>query len=187
MPQQPTYDFYHDKLRALVYEEISLARRRLLHRRVAEALIKRARTSTERGGLAGLIAYHYRMAGQDAAAAEYFTLAGEHARRIYAERRRARVFESALALGHPDVAALHEAIGDLSTLLGEYRAAMQSYETAAASYKMRRLRVSSASSPTSTAVGVNGSRPRAILKRRSTRLAITARWANGLGYTLPGA
>ncbi len=131
-PYQPRYDFFHEKLRALVYDEISLARRRLLHRRVAEALIKRARSSAERGALAGLIAHHYRMAGQDAAAAEYFTLAGEHARQIYANADALAHFESALALGHPDVAALHEAIGDLRTLLGEYSVALQSYETAAA-------------------------------------------------------
>jgi predicted ATPase/DNA-binding SARP family transcriptional activator len=139
VPQQPTYDFYHDKLRALVYEEISLARRRLLHRRVAEALIKRASTSTERGELAGLIANHYRMAGQDAGAAKYFALAGEHARRIYANADARANFESALALGHPDTATLHEAIGDVCTLLGEYRAATQSYEAAAASYEPEAL------------------------------------------------
>jgi len=132
VPHQPTYDFYHEKLRALVYEEISLARRRLLHRRVAEALIKGAPRSAERGAFAGLIAYHYRMAGQDAAAAEYFTLAGEHARRIYANADALVHFQSALALGHPNAAVLHEAIGDLRTLLGEYSAALQSYETAAA-------------------------------------------------------
>jgi DNA-binding SARP family transcriptional activator len=39
----PTYDFLHEKLRALAYEETSLARRRLLHRRLAEALLTRAR------------------------------------------------------------------------------------------------------------------------------------------------
>jgi predicted ATPase len=131
-PRQPQYDFFHEKLRALVYEEISLARRRLLHRRVAEALIGRARGSAERDALASQVAYHYRMAGQDAAAAEYFTLAGQHARRIYANADALAHFQSALALGHPDAAALHEAIGDLRTLLGEYGAAMQSYETAAA-------------------------------------------------------
>ncbi|HEX9076629.1 MAG TPA: AAA family ATPase, partial [Anaerolineae bacterium] len=35
------YDFSHEKLRNLVYEETSQARRRLLHRRVAESLITR--------------------------------------------------------------------------------------------------------------------------------------------------
>jgi DNA-binding SARP family transcriptional activator len=138
-PQHPTYDFYHDKLRALVYDEISLARRRLLHRRVAEALIKRARTAAERGGLAGLVAYHYRMAGHNAAAAEYFALAGEHARRIYANADARTHFEAALAFGHPNAPALHEALGDVCTLLGEYRAAMQHYETAAASYEPEAL------------------------------------------------
>jgi len=33
-----TYDFSHDKLRTLVYEQTSLPRRRLLHRRAAETL-----------------------------------------------------------------------------------------------------------------------------------------------------
>src|SRR5215207_5517131 len=64
----PAYDFGHEKLRALVYEETSLARRRLLHRRVAEALVRRARRR-EAGPLSGQIAHHYRSAGQDAEAA----------------------------------------------------------------------------------------------------------------------
>src|SRR6185312_9734748 len=37
----PVYDFSHEKLRALVYDETSLARRRLLHRRAAESLSMR--------------------------------------------------------------------------------------------------------------------------------------------------
>jgi predicted ATPase/DNA-binding SARP family transcriptional activator len=138
-PYQPRYDFFHEKLRALVYDQISLARRRLLHRRVAEALIKRTRSSAEGGALAGLIAYHYRMAGQDATAAEYFAQAGEHVRRIYANADALAHFQSALALGHPDAATLHEAVGDVRTLLGEYSAAMQSYETAAALHKPEAL------------------------------------------------
>lgn len=127
-----TYDFSHEKLRTLVYEETSLARRRLLHRRVAEALISRARGRLDLGGLAGQIAHHYRLTGQDSDAAEYFKLAGEHARSLYANAEALVHFRAALALGHPDAAALHEAIGDLHTLLGEYSAALTSYETAAA-------------------------------------------------------
>src|SRR6266566_8496721 len=57
-----TYDFSHEKLRALVYEETSLARRRLLHRRIAETFVARLRTARDAGVLAGQIAYHYRMA-----------------------------------------------------------------------------------------------------------------------------
>jgi predicted ATPase len=127
-----TYDFGHEKLRTLVYEEASLTRRRLLHRRVAEALIGRARGRPDLGALAGQIAYHYRLTGQNSEAADYFKLAGEHARSLYANAEALAHFQAALALGHPDAAALHEAIGDLHTLLGEYNAALTSYETAAA-------------------------------------------------------
>lgn len=131
-PGRLSYDFNHEKLRSLVYEETSLARRRLLHRRVAGALVARARGRREAGPLAGQIAHHYRLAGQEAEAAEYFKLAGEHARSLYANAEALAHFRAALALGHPDAAALHEAIGDLHTLAGDYGAALASYETAAA-------------------------------------------------------
>ncbi len=127
----PAYDFRHEKLRALVYEETSLARRRLLHRRVAEALVRHG-GRRETGSLAGQIAHHYRLAGREAEAATYFKAAGEHARSLYASAEALAQFQSALALGHPEAGALHEAIGDLHTLLGEYAAALTSYETAAA-------------------------------------------------------
>jgi predicted ATPase len=116
------YDFSHEKLRTLVYEQASLARRRLLHRRVAEALISRARGRYDLGPIASQVAHHYRLTGQDTEAAEYFKLAGEHARSLYANAEALTHFQSALALGYPDAAALHEAIGDLHTLLGEYNA-----------------------------------------------------------------
>jgi predicted ATPase/DNA-binding SARP family transcriptional activator len=126
------YDFSHEKLRELVYEDASLARRRLLHRRVAEALVSRARGQRASNPRAGQLARHYRLAGNDATAAEYYKLAGEYSRSLYANAEALAHFDTALALGHPEPAALHEAIGDLHTLLGEYSAALRSYETAAA-------------------------------------------------------
>jgi len=128
----PTYDFDHDKLRTLVYEETSLARKRLLHRRVAAALAGRLR-GREAGPLLGQIARHHRLAGRDAEAAEYSRLAGDQARSLHANSDALAHYEEALALGHPDAAALHEAVGDLRTRLGEYGAALVSYEAAAAS------------------------------------------------------
>jgi DNA-binding SARP family transcriptional activator/Tfp pilus assembly protein PilF len=135
----PAYDFGHEKLRALVYEETSLARRRLLHRRVAEALARRARRRREAGPLAAQISHHYRLAGRDAEAADFSMLAGEHARALYANREALFHFRAALALGHPDAAGLHEAAGDLHTLLGEYAEALASYEAAAAHAEAGRL------------------------------------------------
>jgi predicted ATPase/DNA-binding SARP family transcriptional activator len=128
----PAYDFDHDKLRTLVYEETSLARKRLLHRRAAVALAGQAR-GREADALAGQIARHHRLAGEDDEAARYYRLAGDYARSLHANSDALTHYEEALALGHPDASALHEAIGDLRTRAGEYGAALASYEAAASS------------------------------------------------------
>jgi predicted ATPase/DNA-binding SARP family transcriptional activator len=128
----PSYDFDHDKLRTLVYEETSLARKRLLHRRTATALAGGAR-GREANSLAGQIARHHRLAGQDVEASRYYLLAGDYARGLHANSEALSHYEEALALGHPDAATLHEAIGDLRTRTGEYGAALASYEAAASS------------------------------------------------------
>jgi DNA-binding SARP family transcriptional activator len=128
----PAYDFDHDKLRTLVYEETSLARKRLLHRRAAVALAGQAR-GREADSLAGQIARHHGLAGQDAEAAQYYRLAGDYARSLHANSDALAHYEEALALGESDITALHEAIGDLRTRAGEYGAALASYEAAASS------------------------------------------------------
>ena len=128
----PRYDFTHEKLRALVYEETSLARRRLLHGRVARSLLERARFRHDRDTQSGQIGRHFRLAGQDADAAACFVLAGDHAHSLYANAEALAHYQDALALGHGETRRLHEAIGDMHTLLGAYTAALGSYETAAA-------------------------------------------------------
>lgn len=125
---EPGYDFSHEKLRALVYEEISLARRRLLHRRVAGAL---GRVRSDRGA-AALVARHLRLAGDHEAAARQYRLAAEHAVALLAHANALAHLETALALGHPGAAELHERIGDLQTLMGDYGEALASYQSAAA-------------------------------------------------------
>ena len=125
---EPGYDFTHAKLRALVYEEIGLARRRLLHRRVADAL---ARALPGPEGAAP-VAQHLRLAGDQAGAAQLYRNAGEHAASLLAHADALAHLDAALALGYPDAAALHERIGELRTLVGDYAGALASYESAAA-------------------------------------------------------
>ncbi|MGH2584212.1 MAG: tetratricopeptide repeat protein, partial [Dehalococcoidia bacterium] len=67
-----------------------------------------------------------------AAAAEYFRLAGEHARSLNANVEALVQFQTALAAGHLSSALLHEQIGELLTLTGAYGSALTSYQTAAA-------------------------------------------------------
>jgi len=124
----PGYDFSHQKLRSLVYAETSLARRRLLHRRIGAALSKGA-GAEER---AALVAKHLRLAGDDAAAALHYRVAAEHAARLHAHADALIHLDAALALGDPDAAGAHERIGDLRTLLGDYVGALAAYGTAAA-------------------------------------------------------
>jgi len=132
-PDQLTliYDFSHEKLRNLMYESTSLARRRLLHRRIAEALVASMRRQRRGETRAGKIAYHYRMAGYTQEAAHYYFRAGEYARALYAYNEALDHFRSALASGYPDIARLHEITGDLYTLLGIYNAAITHYNAAA--------------------------------------------------------
>jgi predicted ATPase len=121
-----TYDFRHDQARELVVSELSLARRRLLHARVADAL----ETRSDRAG-AALVAHHLARAGDDAGAAARFAAAGDHARGMFANSEALAHYRSALAHGHPAQAPLHQAIGDLETLAGDYGEALASYERAA--------------------------------------------------------
>jgi DNA-binding SARP family transcriptional activator len=125
----PSYDFSHSLIRQFVYGETSAPRRRLLHGRVAEAL---GRTKRNAEQMARVIAGHYELGGRDQEAAASYELAGDHARSVFAYGEALGHFAAALGLGHPERARLHEAIGDLHTLLGEYRLALTSYETAAA-------------------------------------------------------
>ena len=125
---EPVYDFSHQKLRTLVYEQTGLARRRLLHERAAAALSRR-RPGEES---AALVAHHLRLAGDHAGAAERYRLAAEHAASLHAHADALEHLEAALALGDPDPAGLHERIGDLRTLRGDYGGALASYEIAAA-------------------------------------------------------
>jgi tetratricopeptide (TPR) repeat protein len=131
---EPSYDFSHEKLRALVYAQTGLARRRLLHGRVAAAL-----SGQPGGGSAALVAQHLRLAGEQAKAAEEYRLAAEQAASLHAHADALEHFEAALALGSPDTAALHERIGDLRTLVGDYAGALASYESAAAECELDQL------------------------------------------------
>jgi DNA-binding SARP family transcriptional activator len=123
------YDFTHGRLRDVAYDRLSLARRRLLHARVADALI-RSTVSRSDVGRWSLIAHHEALAGRSSQAGEAHRQAGEAARRVFANAEARGHLEAALALGHPSVAEIHAALGDVLTLLGDYDGALTHLETA---------------------------------------------------------
>jgi tetratricopeptide (TPR) repeat protein len=99
---------------------------------VAEVLIEQARGNRTVNISASTIAQHLQLAGELGHAAEYFRLAGENARSLFAHREAVANFRAALTYGLPQESELHEAIGDSLTMLGDYHAASESYEAAIA-------------------------------------------------------
>ncbi len=125
----PTYEFRFQPLRMLVYREASEARRRLLHRRVADALDEAPHPS--RLGGHAVVAEHRRLAGQQRRAAEAYARAAEASREVAALDEAAAHLRSALALGHPRSAQLNGLLGELETLRGDYPAALRALRSAA--------------------------------------------------------
>ena len=123
-PDDLRLDFTHGRIRDVAYDGLSLARRRLLHARVATALTRSLASTPGGGDRWSLIAQHETLAGRTEAAAEAHRRAGDHARSVFANDEARLHLEAALALGHPATAELHAALGEVLTLLGDYEGAL---------------------------------------------------------------
>ncbi len=77
-----SYDFTHDKLREVAYAEISAPQRRMLHRRIAQALETMPAENLD--SVSGQIASHYERAGMIEQALPYYRRAAAVAQRMYA-------------------------------------------------------------------------------------------------------
>jgi DNA-binding SARP family transcriptional activator/tetratricopeptide (TPR) repeat protein len=126
----PSYGFPYDALRRTAYESATLARRRLLHSRAADILIRRHERdpATTR---AATVADHLQRAGREAEAAQWWWRASEVARELYAHSEAYAHLLRALALGFPQLTG-RIALGDVLVVLGRYREALAEFETAAA-------------------------------------------------------
>lgn len=122
--------FTLDVLETVTYEGTSLIRRRLLHRRAAEAIEARPRARSD-ARLATAVAGHLRNAGSDEAA-EWYRLAGDLARSVFANDEATVSYETAIALDHTDVAGLRLGLGELAMARGDYPTATRELRAAAA-------------------------------------------------------
>jgi tetratricopeptide (TPR) repeat protein len=130
-PQQaPSYGFPYEALRRTVYESATLARRRLLHGRAADVLVRRHERdpATTR---AAAVAGHLQLAGRDEEAAQWWWRAAEVARELYAHAEAHAHLTKALALGYPQLPG-RMALGEVLVALGRYREALAEFESAAA-------------------------------------------------------
>ena len=135
------YDFSHDKLREVAYGELSLTRRRLLHRYTAEAL--EALDAAESEGIHGQIAFHYDRAGHAERAIVHYQRAAEAARSLYAHAEALFSYRRGLELVDelaPSatlerwrrlvVGELCEGLGDIVALQGLHEDARERFERA---------------------------------------------------------
>ena len=93
---KPTYDFSHDKLRAVALEMVSPARRRQLHRAVADAIA--GTLQEDRDAASPQLAAHYDQAGMVAPAIEAYRVAGARAVAVSALDEAVAMLRRALAL-----------------------------------------------------------------------------------------
>lgn len=118
------YDFSHDKIREVVYQDLSAARRKLLHRVVGETLEERGQET------AALLAGHYEAAQLWDKAAAQLQAAAADARELFAVREALGFYDRALqAVIHAEQAgearlpALYEARGETRALAGDFEGA----------------------------------------------------------------
>jgi tetratricopeptide (TPR) repeat protein len=131
------YDFTHDKLREAAYASLSAARRRYLHRRIAQALEAADGASQHR--TIGQIALHYDLAGDTAQAIVGYKQAAVIAQKRFANAEAIRCLRRALELieeteGRTAASTVDiaELLGDLLHFGGEYAQAAMIFERARA-------------------------------------------------------
>lgn len=90
------YDFSHNKIREVVYNNLSLANRRLLHRRIARAM--ETVHAADLDGMSQQIARQYEAAGVRERAIAYYRRAGQVAQGIYANADAIQLYSRALTL-----------------------------------------------------------------------------------------
>ncbi len=100
------YDFSHDKLREVVYRDTGGARRRSLHRNVAEALERHGEGEAHERD--ARLAEHYERAHVWAKALQHLALAAERSHALFAMRDALHWFDRAIALSEAHPEALDE-------------------------------------------------------------------------------
>lgn len=136
------YDFSHDKIREVAYTDLSPARRRWWHRRVAQALETLYRDEPARplpfagqtlDSVSGQVAAHYEQAGLPQQASPYYQRAAEVARRTYTNKAAATYYHKALALlpeskdNAPRRIELYWGLGQVLRVDGQSEAAAEAF------------------------------------------------------------
>lgn len=130
LPDSEDLGFTLDAVQKLAHDSTSLVRRRLLHRRAAEAMAERPRANAD-PRIAATVAAHHEAAGASGAV-DWYRRAGDLAFGLYAYAEATDFYERAIGLGGPDVARLHLRLGEIAIATGDYQTALNQLNSAAA-------------------------------------------------------
>jgi DNA-binding SARP family transcriptional activator len=136
-----SYDFSHDKLREVAYKSMSEARRRLLHRHIAEALEQLY--SADLNPISHHLAGHYERAGLLDKAVPYYLQAAQVARGVFANDEAIRLLQRGISLieqrrernqssKHIDALTVYlwEELGDVLELKAQHDEPLHAYHAA---------------------------------------------------------
>jgi predicted ATPase/class 3 adenylate cyclase len=124
------YIFKHITTQEVAYESLLYAHRRQLHRRMGAYLERTYVDSPEEAY--ELMAHHYSRSGEVEKSWTYLVRAGHKAKEKYANEAAIAHYNDALEIGahRPDAHQVHEALGDVYRLVGQYEKALDSYQRA---------------------------------------------------------
>ncbi|MEE9593024.1 MAG: protein kinase, partial [Thermoplasmata archaeon] len=137
-PGRSVFLFSDSQVRDVLYDGLSLIRRRRHHLKVAHALEKASKGEEDRQ--AAVLAYHYVRGDDVEKALDYSVRAGERASKVYAHEEAIRNLSVALELmeeeGDPTLhVQILEQLGDESSYLGDADAALGYWTKAAGIYE----------------------------------------------------
>ncbi len=129
----PSYAFRHALVQEVAYESLSYARRREIHRAIGEELEQAHKETVDEQ--CDVLARHFDLARASEKAAQYLVMAGDNAKRVYANTEAADYYERALVhLRVPEInaeldviARVLEDLGDVRSLAGDYAVAVGRY------------------------------------------------------------
>ena len=132
------YDFSHDKIRAVLYRSSSRARRRHLHRRVAEALERRH--AADLSPYCGLLANHFEAAAESDLACYYALRAAKRAVELYADEDALSWYDRAQALTETANTELaSDVIGGMIPFRQRYVSSSQPFDVLGLIYRQKGL------------------------------------------------
>jgi len=124
------YNFSHDKFREVVYQDLSPHRRKHYHNKIADALVELHSTSL--GKVASQLALHFNQGGKANQAVEYYLLAGDQARTLYARQNAIDCYQQAETLleekNDPRSLQIYQGWGDVLLKLVRYDDAADAYQ-----------------------------------------------------------